>query len=191
MVAPIERSEVVRFLPATVSAFASAGGAATVGAKVGDGDAVAVAEGDGEADAAALGVGEELGVGVDFATGLAGAFLTGFFGGFFALFLLVFFTGGFFAARARSPRNSAEATPATMAMNFRRPPLSDGVFMANRLIPFDCCALMNGYTVGSHQLHHKPGRAKLAHYRPIRRNCKNLLWATGIFHIAQSPWSPC
>lgn len=131
VVAPIASSAVVRFLPATVSAFASAGGVATAGEElvVGAGEAETEAEGEGAAVgvAEALGVGDELGVGVDFATGFAGAFFTGFFGGFFELFLVDFFATGFFAAIARSPRKNAEATPATMVMNFRRPPLPDSL----------------------------------------------------------------
>lgn len=118
VVAPIARSEAMRFLPATVSAFASAGTATpdgeadgvgvALGVEVGVAEAVALGEGEGEGDAD----------GVDFATGFAGAFLTG---AFFTGFLTTFFAGGFLAARARSPSAIAESTPASIEMNFRRP----------------------------------------------------------------------
>jgi len=54
------------------------------------------------------------------ATGFAGAFFTG---AFFTGFFLLFFATGFFAAKALSPIKKADATPATMARNFRRPEL--------------------------------------------------------------------
>lgn len=118
VVAPIARSEAMRFLPATVSAFASAGTATPDGEAVGVGVALGVEVGVAEAVALGEGEGEGDADGVDFATGFAGAFLTG---AFFTGFLTTFFAGGFLAARARSPSAIAESTPASIEINFRRP----------------------------------------------------------------------
>jgi hypothetical protein len=130
VVPPTARSETVRFLPATVSAFASDGAVATVGVGVaeaeGEADAVADGEGvafaEGVADAVgegvALALGEADGLGVDFATGFGGAFFTG---AFFTGFLTTFFTGGFLAARARSPKKVAAMAPPIIPRMVRRP----------------------------------------------------------------------
>ena len=141
VVAPIARSAVVRLRPADVSACALAGGATTVGDGVGVGegvgDAVGDAVGDGvgvgelEGDGFADGVEEAdaFGVGLAFATGLAGAFFTG---AFFTGFLTTFLATGFFAAIAFSPMKNAERTPASKVMNLRRPCEFDGLSMINR-----------------------------------------------------------
>lgn len=195
VVAPIANSAVVSDFPATVNAFAFAGTTGAGGADAegaGEGESVGVGVGDGEGegetvgDALSDGVGEGVadafGEGVDLATGFAGAFFTG---AFFTGFFLLFFATGFFAAKALSPIKKADATPATMARNFRRPELpvfDDGVSIVNRLVPFDCSARRSGCIVGSLLLHHKPHRAKSIHYRQIRRSYRNLSWEIDIFH---------
>lgn len=193
VVAPIANSEVVSDFPATVNAFAFAGttgaGAADAeGAGEGELAGVGVGDGEGEAvgDALSDGVGEGVadafGEGVDLATGFAGAFFTG---AFFTGFFLLFFATGFFAAKALSPIKKADATPAKMARNFRRPELpvfDDGVSIVNRLVPFYCSARRSGCIVGSLLPHHKPHRAKSIHYRQIQRSYKNLSWEIDIFH---------
>lgn len=157
-VAPIARVDVVRFLPATVSAFASAGGVGAVADVDGDGEALGV--GVEVAVGVAVGVAVALGdaVGDALATGFAGAFFTGaFFTGFFTTFL----AGGFLAASARSPITMAEITPANIERNLRRPDRFDGCegfSIIIRSIPFDYSARTYGYTVGSRQLHHKWSR---------------------------------
>lgn len=117
-VAPIARVDVVRFLPATVSAFASAGGVGAVADADADGEAlgVGVEVAVGVAAGVAVALGEA--VGEALATGFTGAFFTG---AFFTGFLTIFFAGGFLAARARSPSAIAESTPASIEINFRRP----------------------------------------------------------------------
>lgn len=193
VVAPIANSEVVSDFPATVNAFAFAGttgaGAAdaeaagegeSVGVGVGDGAGEAV--GDALSDGVGEGVADAFGEGVDLATGFAGTFFTG---AFFTGFFLLFFATGFFAAKALSPIKKADATPATIARNFRRPELpvfDDGVSIVNRLVPFDCSARRSGCIVGSLLLHHKPHRAKSVHYRQIQRSYRNLSWEIDIFH---------
>ena len=168
VVAPTAKSAEVKFFPATVKAFASAGGVITdgVGVGVGEGDGVELALGDGVEVGAADGVGFAVGEGVAFATGLAGAFFTGFF--------TTFFTGGFFAPKARSPTMKADSAPASTARNLRRPELLDARFMVSRSIPFGCYARKCAYIEDFRPLHRKQCRAKSIHYTPIRRSCRNL-----------------
>lgn len=171
VVAPTARSALVKFLPATMSAFASAGGA--VGEGVGVGVAVALAVEDGDGVGVALAVGEAVGVaeGVALATGFAGAFLTG---AFFTGFLTTFLTGGFFAARARSPMKKAERVPAIKEMNFLRPELRELLAMVSRSVPSDCFVPKCGYTLDFRQLHRKRRRGESIRYMLIQRSYRSL-----------------
>lgn len=195
VVAPTDKSAVVRFRPATVSAFASAGGAAIVGDGDGDGDGVA----DGVADALGVGVavalgegdaegfGDAEGDGVLLGATFAGAFFTGAFltGVFFAgAFFTGFLAAGFLAARARSPIIRLEITPAIIARNFLRLELL-GVCVVIRLIPFDCFSPKYENSVSSRQHLHKAGREELVRYMPTRHSYRNLWWGIGIFRTHQ------
>lgn len=171
VVEPIDRSPTVRFFPATVNAFASAGGvsaegdgigvAAGVGVTLGEGDALGVEVGEDEGEGAGLAVG--------FATGLGGAFLTGFF--------TTFFAGGFFAANARSPKNVAETIAPIIVRTFRRPDqweFGNSFSMVIQSILFDCSARKYGCNVNFLRPRHRQRKEVLIHYMPIQHSYRNL-----------------
>ena len=176
VVEPIDKSPTVRFLPATISAFASAGGAITEGEGVG----VAVGVGVAPAEGVALGVevgedeGEGVGLAVVFATGFAGAFFTGaFLTGFFT----TFFAGGFFAANARSPKNVAETIAPIIVRNRRRVDrwaFCESFGMVIQSILFDCSARKYGCNVNFRRPRYRQRKEVLIHYMPIQHSYRNL-----------------